>query len=143
MVAQTPGQTVATQKRRGKPQDRSKLTRSKVVQIRMTEEEVSRLKEAAAAAGMSMADFVMSGIEQRVVVKIPGAARLRLEVVRCHYDLNQANKLSRLAYNEGKPVDAQGILETSKKLGDVLDNIDGFIKKWDADITEKLEKERM
>lgn len=51
MVAQTSGQTVATKKRRGKPQDRSKLTRNKMVQIRMTEKEVSRLKEAAAAAG--------------------------------------------------------------------------------------------
>ena len=108
----------------------------------MTEEEVSRLKEAAAAAGMSMADFIMAGIEQRRVVKIPGVARLRLEVVRCHYDLNQANKLSRLANNEGKPVDAQGILEASKKVGDVLGKIDGFIKKWDAEITEALEQER-
>ena len=47
MIEQISGQMVAAKKRRGKPQDRSKLTRNKIVQIRMTEEEVSRLKEAA------------------------------------------------------------------------------------------------
>ncbi len=136
------GQTVKTKKRRGKPQDRSKLTRNKAVQIRMTAEEVSRLKEAAAAAGMSMVDFVMAGIEQRRVIKVPGAAKLRLELVRCHYDLNQANRLGNAAQKEGTPVDMGSILEASKKLVDVLGMIDDIVKKWDADITEEIEKER-
>ena len=138
----TSGQMVATKKRRGKPQDRSKLTRNRVVQIRMTEEEISRLKEAAAAAGMSMADFISTGIEQRRVIKVPGAAKLRLELVRCHYNLNQANRLGNTAKKEGKSVDMGSIQEASKKLGDVLDQIDGFIRKWDADITEEIKKER-
>ena len=138
----TSGQMVATKKRRGKPQDLSKLTRNRVVQIRMTEEEISRLKEAAAAAGMSMADFISTGIEQRRVIKVPGAAKLRLELVRCHYNLNQANRLGNTAKKEGKSVDMGSIQEASKKLGDVLDQIDGFIRKWDADITEEIKKER-
>ena len=138
----TSGQTVATKKRRGKPQDRSKLTRNKVVQIRMTEEEVSRLKEAAATADMSMADYILAGIEQRRVIKIPGAAKLRLEVIRCRHNLIQTNRLGNTANKEGTPVDMGSILETSKKIGDVLDQIDGFIRKWDADITEEIEKER-
>lgn len=138
----TSGQMVATKKRRGKPQDLSKLTRNRVVQIRMTEEEISRLKEAAAAAGMSMADFISTGIEQRRVIKVPGAAKLRLELIRCHYNLNQANRLGNTAKKEGRSVDIESILETSKKLGDVLDQIDGFIRKWDADITEEIENER-
>lgn len=135
------GQMVKTKKRRRKPQDRSKLTRNKAVQIRMTAEEVSRLKEAAAAAGMSMADFVMAGIEQRRVIKVPGAAKLRLELVRCHYGLNQANRLGNTAQKEGTPVDMGSILEASKKLGNVLGKIDDIVKKWDADITEEIEKE--
>ena len=139
MGEQTPGQTVATKKRRGKPQDRSKLTRNKVVQIRMTAEEVSRLKEAAAAAGMSMADFILAGIEQRRVIKVPGAARLRLEVLRCHHNINQANRFGNTAQKEGMPIDIGSILDASKKLGNVLDKIDGFIRKWDADVTADLE----
>lgn len=142
MIEQALGQTVTTKKRRGKPQDRSKLTRNKVVQIRMTEEEVSCLKEAAAVAGMSMADFILAGIEQRRVIKVSGAAKLRLELVRCHYNLNQANRLGNTANKEGTPVDMGSILEASQKISDVLDKIDGFISKWDADITEEIEKER-
>ena len=142
MIEQISGQMVATKKRRGKPQDRSKLTRNKIVQIRMTEEEVSRLKEAAAAAGMSMASFILAGIDQRWVIKVPGAAKLRLEMIQCHYNLNQANRLGNTANKERAPGDMESILEASKKLEDVLDHIDGFISKWDADITEEIEKER-
>lgn len=142
VVEQSLAQMDTSKKRRGKPQDRSKLVRNKVVQIRMTEEEVSRLKEAAAAAGMSMASFIMAGIEQSRVVKIPGAARLRLELVRCHYNLNQANKLCNTAKKEGKSIDMESVLEASQRLSDVLGKVDNIIQKWDADITEEFEKER-
>ena len=91
---------------------------------------------------MSMASFIMAGLEQSRVVKIPGVAKLRMELIRCNYSLHQANKLGNTANKEGNPVDMESVLERSKKLGDVLDKIDSFVIKWDADITEEFEKER-
>ncbi len=128
-------------KSRRKPQDRSKLTRNKVVQIRMTEEEVAKLKAAAAAAGMSMADYIMAGIDQSRIVKVPGAANIRKNLFRSGYNLNQAVKLGNIAKREGQPVDMDSIMEAIGKLNEVFGRLDGFLLKWDAHVEEELKKE--
>lgn len=130
-------------KRRGKPQDRSKLTRNRVVQIRMTEEEVTELKSAAAAAGMSLADYVMAGVHQSRVIRIPGAAKIRTELIREGRNLNQALYLAFMARKEGRPADLQSIKAVMVKVEDNLDRLTELILKWDADITEEVtEKEK-
>lgn len=127
-------------KRRGKPQDRSKLTRNRVVQIRMTEEEVTELKSAAAAAGMSLADYVMAGVHQSRVIKIPGAVQIRSELIREGRNLNYALMLANTARKEGKPADLQSIQAAVAKVEDNLDRLTELLLKWDADITEEVEK---
>ena len=128
-------------KRRHKPQDRSKLTRNKVVQIRMTEDEVSRLKAASADAGMSMADFVMHGVDQRHVVVVLGVAEIRKEMFRCSYKLSQAIKLGQIAKEAGSAVDMENIVATVGKLNEVFNQFGAFILKWDAIITDEQNKE--
>lgn len=127
-------------KRRGKPQDFSKLTRNSQVKIRLTEEEVTELKSAAAAAGMSLADFVMAGVHQSRRIVVPGAIDLRKELLREGNNLNQALVLAYTARREGKPADLQSIQEAVAKVEDNLDRLAELLIKWDADLTEETKE---
>lgn len=128
-------------KKRRAPQDESKRKRNSQVKIRLTEEEVARLKAAAGDAGMSMADFIMAGIDHSRVVKVPGAAKIRKDLFRCGYNLNQAVKLGHIAKKEGKPVDIESILAAVEKMNDAFDRLDSFILKWDAYVADEFSTE--
>lgn len=129
-------------KRRGKPQDDARRTRNCQVKLRLTEEESAELKSAAAAAGMSLADYVMAGVHQSRVIRIPGAAQIRTELIREGRNLNQALYLAFTARKEGRPADLQSIKTVMAKVEDNLDRLTELILKWDADITEEVtEKE--
>lgn len=125
-------------RRRKKPQDRSKLTRNKMVQIRMTAEEVAKLKAAAAAAGMSMADYIMAGIEQSRCVVVPGADDLRKEMVREGRNLNQALILAYRAQKEGQSADLRAIEDAAKKVDETIEKLDGWIQDWNVNLKAKL-----
>lgn len=133
-------ETEKKKKRRGKPQDRSKLTRNKVVQIRMTEEEVTELKSAAAAADMSMADYVMAGVHESRRIVVPGAVEIRKELIREGRNLNYALMLANTARKEGRPADMQSIQAAVAKVEDNLDQLTELLLKWDAELTEETKK---
>ena len=126
-------------KRRGKPQDFSKLTRNKTVQIRMTEEEVARLKEAAKAADMTLADFVLSGVDQKRFVALPGGLEIRKELFREGKNLNQALYLAHLARKEGRPADLQSIMDAVAKVEDNLDRLAVLIETWHIDLSSQVQ----
>lgn len=126
-------------KRRGKPQDFSKLTRNKTVQIRMTEEEVARLKEAAKAADMTLADFVLSGVDQKRFVALPGGLEIRKELFREGKNLNQALYLAHLARKEGRPADLQSIMDAVAKVEDNLDRLAVLIETWHINLSSQVQ----
>lgn len=137
-------QTVADaekKKQRRTPQDRSKLTRNKVVQIRMTEEEVAKLKSAAADAGMSLADFVMAGVEQKRVVRVDGAMRVMANLGLCGNNLNQAVRLGHMAKRQGQTIDMVGIEKAVADLEKAILGFTAFLKKWDVELAEKTRKD--
>ncbi len=125
-------------KKRKIPQDESRRKRNSQVKIRLTVEEVAQLKTAAADAGMSMADFIMAGINQSRVVIVPDAVKIRKNLFRCGYNLNQAVRLGNIAKKEGKSVDVESIVAAVEKMNDVFDQFNRLMLKWDADIAEKL-----
>lgn len=128
-------------KRRGKPQDCSRLTRNSQVKIRLTEQEVAELKEAAAAANMTLADFVMAGIHQSRRIVIPGALEIRKELFREGRNLNQAVRLAHAARKEGRPADMQSVQAAAAKVQDNLDRLAELLIKWDVDLIEETGKE--
>ena len=127
-------------KRRGKPQDFSKLTRNKTVQIRMTEEEVTRLKEAAAAADMTLADYVLAGVDQSRLVILPGGLEIRKELFHEGRNLNQALYLAHAARKEGRPADLQSIMEAVAKVEDNLDRLAVLIETWHIDLSSQVQE---
>lgn len=130
----------STPKKRKKPQDRSKLTRNSQVQIRLTEEEVFALKTAAKENDMSLADFVMSGINQTRRIVVPGAGELRAEIIRVGNNLNQAVRIAHILRKEGKAVDAIGIELSADRAVDVLDELHIWLEKWDVDLAYQNNK---
>lgn len=133
-------ETEKKKKRRGKPQDRSRLTRNKVVQIRLTEEEVAELKAAASADGMSMADFVMAGVHESRRIVVPGAVEIRKELLREGRNLNYALMLANTARKEGRPADLQSIQAAVAKVESNLDQLAELLMKWDADLTAEIQE---
>lgn len=127
-------------KRRGKPQDYSKLKRNSQVKIRLTEEEVRRLKAAAADADMSMADYIMAGIDQSRRIVVTGAPELRKEVFRVGKNLNQSLMLAYTARKEGQPVDLQNLEKAAAKAEDVLEQLVELLIKWDAVLEKEIKK---
>ena len=134
-------QEKSKKKRRGKPQDRSKLRRNSQVQIRLTEEEVAELKAAAAQSGMSLADFVMAGIHQTRCVIVPEAGRLRTELLYIGRNLNQALKLAYIARKEGRRIDFESIVRAVMRVEESVDLLCEWIQKWDAKLTTSINKE--
>ena len=135
-----PAPEIEKKNRRGKPQDDTRRTRNTQVKLRLTEEETAELKSAAAAAGMSMADYVMAGVHQSRVIKIPGAVQIRTELIREGRNLNYALMLANTARKEGRPADWQSIQAAVAKVEDNLARLTELLLKWDADITEEVEK---
>lgn len=127
-------------KTKRKPQDFSKLTRNKTVQIRMTEDEVSRLKEAAKNADMTLADFVLAGVDQKRFIALPGGLEIRKELFREGNNLNQALHLAHLARQEGRSVDYQTIMEAVLKVEDNLDRLAVLIETWHIDLSSQVQE---
>lgn len=128
-----------TKKRRGKPQDRSRLTRNKVVQIRLTEDEVIQLKAAAAAQNMSLADFVMAGISEPKKIVIPGGSQIRTELFRQGKNLNFAVMLCGSAIKQGQRPDLQAVTEAASSVRHAVNQLGELVSKWDAEISEKVD----
>lgn len=125
------------QKKRAKPQDDTKRTRNSQVKIRLTVDEVAELKAAASAAGMSLADFVMAAAHDRKVIKLPGAIRLRKELIDEGRNLNQALRIAWLERKEGRPADLKAIQAAMAKVEQNLDRLGELILKWDIQLTEQ------
>ena len=129
-------ETENKKKRRGQPQDRTKLTRNKVVQIRMTEDEVGKLKSAAAAANMTLADFVIAGVDQDRQIVLPGGLEIRKELFHEGKNLNQAVYLAHVARKEGRPVDLQIIMDAVTKVENNLDRLAELIENWHINLSK-------
>lgn len=127
------------EKKKRKPQDPSRLTRSSQVKIRLTEEEVAELKAAAAGAGMSMADYIMAGVHQSRRIVIPGGAQVRAELLRQGKNLNQALMLCHLAKLEGKPVNIALVVKAAEMVSRAAERAADVFLTWDADISEQME----
>lgn len=132
--------TPKEKRRRRKPQDRTKLTRNRQVQIRMTEEEVSILKTAAKDCSMGLADYVLAGIHQSRRVVVPDAGELRAEVLVVGKNLNQALRLAHSLRKEGRKVDVAVIETAARKVELVIDKMDTLLTKWDVDLTYQNKK---
>ena len=126
--------------KRRKPQDRSKLTRNSQVQIRLTEEEVATLKKAAKENNMTLADFVMSGIHQKRRIVVPGAAGLRVELLRVGNNLNQALRLAYVQQKEGQKVDVKSMESAANHVEEILEKLQDWLLMWDAYLTYKGKK---
>lgn len=137
-----PEQTEQKKKRRGKPQDYTKLTRNSQVKIRLTEDEVAKLKSAAAAANMSMADFIMAGIDQERRIVLPGGGKIRTELYREGKNLNQALMLCHKAMREGQQPDIASVMAAVAKVEQNLDRLAELIGNWDIDISQKVMQQR-
>ena len=125
-------------KRRGKPQDMTKLRRNKTVQIRMTESEVARLKQAAGEANMSMADFIMACIDQSPVVVVKGVPTLLLELRKQGVNLNQVARIA----NEKRHVTADDVQILAETVARTRQLVMDFCNDWDAQIVgTKTKKE--
>lgn len=129
-------------KRRGKPQDYSKLTRNSQVKIRLTKDEVAKLKSAAAAANMSMADFVIAGIDQERRIVLPGGGQIRTELFREGKNLNQALMLCHIAIREGQQPDIAAVTAAAAKVEQNLDRLTELIGNWEIDISQKVTQQR-
>lgn len=139
VTSEEPVQTKKKRKRRGQPQDYSKLTRNSQVKIRLTEEEVSQLKAAAAEQHMSLADFVMAGVSEPKRIVIPGGGQIRAELFREGKNLNYALMLCNSAIQQGKRPDLKAVTEAASKVSMVVDQLAELVLKWDAEISEKVD----
>ena len=127
-------------KKRRKPQDRSKLTRNSQVQIRLTNEEVAKLKGAAKANDMSLADFVMSGVSRTRRIVVPDAGILRSELLHVGRNLNQALRLAHTLRKEGQLIDTVSIEIAVERVEVVLERLNSWLVKWDVDLTYQTSK---
>lgn len=128
-------------KKRTNPQNDAKRTRNSQVKIRLTEEEVAELKAAASAAGMSMADYIMAGVRNRQVIKLPGAVKLRKEMLQEGRNLNQALYLAFSERKQGRPADMKSVQTAVTKVEENLDRLTELLIKWDIDLTERTAQE--
>lgn len=124
-----------------KPQDRSKLTRNRQVQIRLTDEEAFALRTAAKENQMTLADFILAGVNQSRRIVIPGAAPLRVEVIRVGRNLNQALAVARYAQQNGYTIDVAYLQNTVKKVESVIERLNNLITMWNVDLNYKTKGE--
>ena len=129
-------------KKRNKPQDFSKLHRNTQVKIRLTDEERTALKNASGDAGLCLADYVMACVHSKPIIRIPGIARLRMELVREGRNLNQALHLAHGDRKLGKSIDWELIVGTVRKVEANMNMLSDLIRKWDADISEQIGSQR-
>ena len=117
--------------KRRKPQDRTKLTRNRVVQIRLTENEVAKLKEEARKSGMTLADFVMGGVSKRRQIVVQGAGELRAEIIRVGHNLNQALKLAYVLRKDGVQVDVARLEHAVSQVEETMEKLNNWKTMWD------------
>ena len=128
-----------TKKKRKKPQDTSKLYRNGQVKIRLTKDEIALLKNAAGKAGVCMADYIMACVRNKPIVRIPGAAHIRTELLREGRNLNQLLYIAHGDRKVGKEIEWQSIYRVIRKVEINLDMLSKVIRKWDANIAEQVE----
>ncbi len=121
-----------------KKRDYSKLKRNVQVNIRLSPEESSELKEAAAAANMSLGDFVLAGMNRSRRVVVPGGGAVRAELIREGRNLNQAIRLCYFAAENGNRMDLDAVIESAKKVAASIEKFDAWIEKWDAEISKEV-----
>lgn len=131
-------ETEQKKKTRTKPQDFSKLTRNRVVQIRMTEDEVTQLKAAAADANMSMADFIMAGIHQERKVILPGGGQIWEQLNHLGRNLNQAQKQCNKAMKFGLTPDIDSVTRAADKVDEALAMLLELKLKWAVDLSQEV-----
>ena len=89
---------------------------------------------------MSMADYIMAGIDQSRRIVVTGAPELRKEVFRVGKNLNQSLMLAYTARKEGQPVDLQNLEKAAAKAEDVLEQLVELLIKWDAVLEKETKK---
>ena len=132
-----------TKKKRKKPQDTSKLYRDGQVKIRLTKEEIALLKNTAGKAGVCMADYIMACVRNKPIVRIPGAAHIRTELLREGRNLNQLLYIAHGDRKVGKEIEWQSIYRAIRKVETNLDMLSELISKWDVDIAEQVKCENV
>lgn len=125
-------------KRRGKPQDRTRLTRNKMVQIRLTEEEVSALKSAAAAADMSMADYIMAGVNKSRRITLPGGGQILHELNKEGNNLNQAVMICHAAAKDGREPDTTALLQAAERIEQAAQDLIDLQRRWGIEMSKEV-----
>lgn len=131
-------ETEKKKKTRTKPQDFSKLTRNKVVQIRMTEDEIAQLKAAAADANMSMADFIMAGIHQERKVILPGGGNIWEQLQYLGRNLNQAQAQCNKAMKYDMAPDIDSVIRAANKVEEAIDQLLELKQTWDVKLSQEV-----
>lgn len=129
----------STHRKRNRPQNESKLTRNKQLKIRLTEAERELVKNTAAKAHLSLADYLIACTHSKPIVLIMDGARLRSELIREGANLNYTLYLANTARKKRQEVDWQNIQNAVAKVSANLDLFATLIRKWDADISIQAE----
>lgn len=130
--------TEKKRKKRSKPQDRTRLTRNKVVQIRLTEDEVAELKAAAGAADMSMADYIMAGLNQSRRITLPGGGQILHELNKEGNNLNQAVMICHAAVKEEREPDITALLQAAERIEQAAQDLIDLQRRWDIEMSKEV-----
>jgi hypothetical protein len=130
--------TEKKRKKRNKPQDRTRLTRNKVVQIRLTEDEVAELKAAAGAADMSMADYIMAGLNQSRRITLPGGGQILHELNKEGNNLNQAVMICHAAVKEEREPDITALLQAAERIEQAAQDLIDLQRRWDIEMSKEV-----
>ena len=130
--------TEKKRKKRSKPQDRTRLTRNKVVQIRLTEDEVTELKAAAGAAGMSMADYIMAGVNQSRRITLPGGGQILNELNKEGNNLNQAVMICHAAAKDGREPDIAALQKAADRIEQAAQDLIDLQRRWDIEMSKEV-----
>lgn len=130
--------TEKKRKKRSKPQDRTRLTRNKVVQIRLTEDEVTELKAAAGAAGMSMADYIMAGVNKSRRITLPGGGQILHELNKEGNNLNQAVMICHAAAKDGREPDITALLQAAERIEQAAQDLIDLQRRWEIEMSKEV-----
>lgn len=136
--ASEPEMKTEKRKKRSKPQDRTRLTRNKVVQIRLTEDEVTELKAAAGAAGMSMADYIMAGLNQSRRITLPGGGQILHELNKEGNNLNQAVMICHAAAKDGREPDIAALQKAADRIEQAAQDLIDLQRRWDIEMSKEV-----
>lgn len=130
--------TEKKRKRRGKPQDRTRLTRNKVAQIRLTEDEVTELKAAAAAADMSIADYIMAGVNKSRRITLPGGGQILHELNKEGNNLNQAVMICHAAVKDGREPDIAALQQAAERIEQAAQDLIDLQRRWEIEMSKEV-----